>query len=369
MPVALQPQGDFLAALILQRPAEVLEGLDVGAIDGRDEVAHSDAGLHCRHAWLEHHHPRGRPQGVAGGDVDGLREPEEENEVEDEGKAEAGQRPRPDNDGAFPRRLGEKPARWVLLAALVAEVPGHLHVAAEWNPRHLVLGLAAGEGKNARPEPDGKARHLHIQRFGGEKVAQLVRKNEHAEQDDEVNRVLQEHVGTTVAAPAPADNARPLANLEGVPEEGHVHVQHRYVEEQCVNAVENAPMARDEKARVLGAGGALQHRLAEVSQRAEDSAGNAEHHAVQRREYREDEARDEEPTHRPEEASGKAFPRLVRAHRRVKLVPAEGPPDEVGTGVIGPGHHQRGDDPRQPVRAGAQRGQAGRAPSHRRDNR
>src|SRR5277367_6876009 len=134
--------------------------------------------------------------------------------------------------------------------------------------------------------------------------------------------------GATVAAPAPADNARPLAYLEGVPDEGDVHVQHRGVEEQCVNAVENAPMPRDEKARVLSAVGALQHRLAEVSQGAEDSAGNAKHHAVQGREHREDEARDEEPTHRPEETPGKAFPRLVRAHRRVELVPPEGAPDE-----------------------------------------
>src|SRR5690606_32650034 len=61
----------------------------------------------------------------------------------------------------------------------------HLDVAAEWQGRDDVLGLAALEPDHARAEPDREARYLDVRHLRGHEMAELVHEDEHAQYDNE----------------------------------------------------------------------------------------------------------------------------------------------------------------------------------------
>src|SRR5450432_957416 len=63
----------------------------------------------------------------------------------------------------------------------------------------------------------------------------------------------------------------------------------RGVEEQRLEPVEEAAVARQETARVLGAIGALDHRLGEVAERPQDGGSRADDHRAQERQRRQEE--------------------------------------------------------------------------------
>src|SRR5437773_11882443 len=61
-----------------------------------------------------------------------------------------------------------------------------------------------------------------------------------------------------------------------------IRVHHRRCEEQRIDAVEDAPVAGEERARVLGAGGPLEHRFGKVAGLGGDGHERTEKQRVER---------------------------------------------------------------------------------------
>lgn len=71
-----------------------------------------------------------------------------------------------------------------------------------------------------------------------------------------------------------------LAAQNGGVEEGGVEENDHHREEQAIHAVEDAAVARDERAAVLHLGHPLQQRLRQVAERGEDGDQDAQNHRV-----------------------------------------------------------------------------------------
>ena len=73
-----------------------------------------------------------------------------------------------------------------LAGALVLDrLACHFHEAAERDGADAVVGAAAGETEQSRPEPNRERQHPDANASGGEVVAQLVDENEHANDKSE----------------------------------------------------------------------------------------------------------------------------------------------------------------------------------------
>ena len=135
-----------------------------------------------------------------------------------------------------------------------------------------------------------------------------------------------------------------------VPDGGHEVRRRRGGEEQRVDPVEHAAVAAEQRARVLHAHVALEHRLEEVA----DRRGDREHHAEDDRLRRSSGSpacrarrrrRRSSPPCRTTNPSHVLPGEVLRRH----LVPAEQPPADVGERVAGPDREQHGERRQPPV--------------------
>src|SRR5690606_25200545 len=85
----------------------------------------------------------------------------------------------------------------------------HLHVAAEREPGDDVLGLTPAEAPQLGAETDGEAGHLDVHCLGRQEMAELVDKDQNADDDDEGDDRDQHRPATTSRAMA---RARPSAS-------------------------------------------------------------------------------------------------------------------------------------------------------------
>ncbi len=77
------------------------------------------------------------------------------------------------------------PGSSIGLLALGGILPGHLDVTAQGQQADLVIGVAALDAKEARPESDGKCLDANAAKLGNSKVAKFVHHHHHANQDNE----------------------------------------------------------------------------------------------------------------------------------------------------------------------------------------
>src|SRR6185436_10158548 len=93
---------------------------------------------------------------------------------------------------------------------------GHLHVAAERNPRDPVLGLPTRPGNHRTAEAEREAQHLNPHRLRDEEVPQLVHEDQHAEHDDE-RQQRQQHATSRASWRASASAASTLSSVSPAP--------------------------------------------------------------------------------------------------------------------------------------------------------
>src|SRR5216684_3877679 len=136
----------------------------------------------------------------------------------------------------------------------------------------------------------------------------------------------------------------------------------RGIENERIDAVENAPVAWDDAARVLHLVGALEHRLAQVANRSDDASEHADDQAVRYGQgVEKGRLRHEHAGDRTRHPAGETLPGLVWAHRGKELSLSKKTPDEIGRGVVAPGRDQSAKDPLQPIGAVPEPGKGGEA--------
>src|SRR5262249_52355641 len=119
-------------------------------------------------------------------------------------------------------------------------------------------------------------------------------------------------------------------------------------EEQAVEAVKDATVSGYNPARVLGAEGALEGRLAEVAERGEDRDGQRDTHRFPVSEGEEDGPADERDDDAAHETADRALDGLAGADGGQQLVTPPGAAREVPAGV---GAHRRVDGEEHPAPA------------------
>src|SRR6266568_9424963 len=144
----------------------------------------------------------------------------------------------------------------------------------------------------------------------------------------------------------PAEPARAVA-LEDVREVRRAHVDPGADEQERVDPVEQAAVARDDPRRVLHARAALEHRFGEIAERPEEGAAEADAGGRGRRQLAAEEqpARDERAGDAPHHPAGEPLPGLRGREALVHLVAPEEVAREVGEGVVRPGDDEREDHP------------------------
>ena len=94
------------------------------------------------------------------------------------------------DEDALPARLVLEVAR--VVRGLVGILAAHAHVAAERDPGHPVLGLAALEPPDPLAEAEREGEDAHAERLGDEVVTTLVHEDDDAEGDDEGDGIDEE---------------------------------------------------------------------------------------------------------------------------------------------------------------------------------
>src|SRR5215218_724519 len=240
--------GDPLVALVGQGGPQVVEAGDRAAGDGHDLVAGLEPALLGRalHPGRQGDGAVDRGRGLAGADADG----HQHHPGQQDGHDEVGDRPGGEHDGPLPGRLAAElplrrgglggggpgrrghpdapggglapgpPGRAVLLeevgVVLVRAHAGDLAEAPEGQGLDAVLGLAAAERPDGRPEAEEEALDLHPEELGGGEVPALVQEDgQHQSEDEECDaeqaghRVPREVIrSSTVYGPVHATTAR-----------------------------------------------------------------------------------------------------------------------------------------------------------------
>src|SRR6266850_225597 len=190
-PCAMSQRADgvaFAAALHLEPPRRRSIGLaelahhvaergDLGAVDRHHPVAGLQPRGGGRPAW-QHLHASGGEVDEAAGDVEAGDDDEGE-EVVDSGAGG-------DHEEAAPGRLVRVGARvgGVLGGRLVRREPGNFAIAAEGNGAQPIIGFAAPETSDARPEAERVRLHTHAEQAGEHQVACFVGSDEQPQADD-----------------------------------------------------------------------------------------------------------------------------------------------------------------------------------------
>ena len=130
-------------------------------------------------------------------------------------------------------------------------------------------------------------------------------------------------------------------------------IQGRHVEEQGVEPVQHAAVARNEVARVLGARAPLEERLAQVADLADGAQEDADGGRLRDRQPHERRARDRRHDGR-DQLRHPAFDRLARRHARRERTTAESPPHEVRRRLAAPRHPEREQRQHSPARQRAE---------------
>src|SRR5262245_10093619 len=116
-----------------------------------------------------------------GGNIGSLVEDKGE---QDDGEPDVHRRAHDEDLEPFPLRLREVLVR--LAGPLVVHrLAGHLDEAAEGDGADAVIRAAAGKPEQSRSKPNRERQHADANASGGEVMAQLVNKNEHADHKSE----------------------------------------------------------------------------------------------------------------------------------------------------------------------------------------
>ncbi len=155
------------------------------AFDGEHEIARLEARLLGRRSRLDHAHHRRHLTRVA------RREPGHEHDRhQDDGEDDVGGRAGEEDQDPLPTRPVEVLAG--VVAALAGVLPREVDVAAQRNPRHPVLGLAAAKREQLAPEAEREGEHPDAEALGHQVVAELVDEDDDAEREEEGERVAEE---------------------------------------------------------------------------------------------------------------------------------------------------------------------------------
>src|SRR6202022_5131859 len=111
----------------------------------------------------------------------------------------------------------------------------------------------------------------------------------------------------------------------GEMQKGHVIVHDHSHEQERINTVEDATVARDQMARILDAGGALDLRFDEVTDLSKDADEKAEDDVVRKADVQK-QADNAEKHRAREQLCHRSFYRLLGADARKELVPAKAHP-------------------------------------------
>src|SRR6266540_525073 len=118
--------------------------------------------------------------------------------------------------------------------------------------------------------------------------------------------------------------------------------------DQAVDAVEHAPVARQQGARILGPSGTFDRRFDEIAAETHrtderrDEQCRSRLDPGRRRDEQRDDRRGREPRERP-------FPRLPRAHARRDPAPADARADQVRRHIGGPRRNEREEQPHRKI--------------------
>ena len=172
---AADPEAQRVPERIGDHALQVLPVADLLAVDGLDAIAGHEAGLGRRQVG-QHRADDRRQQRALPGVV---------HEVDQQRQQQIERRPGDDDRVALPQWLvGQRALALAIdgrdrVAGILAQ---QAHVAAERHQRQAVLGLAARDAKQARPEADREAHHAHVEQLGEHEVPELVHQDQHAEQ-------------------------------------------------------------------------------------------------------------------------------------------------------------------------------------------
>ncbi len=177
--VALEDDLDGVAGLGLPHGRAEVAVLDLDPADRQDDVARLDArGLGA--AVL------GDAADLGTGTIDQLARRGEDAEQQHDGEQQVHQRSGGDHEHPPGIRLLPVGPRLVgrrhLVEVVHADDP---HERSERQQAHAVLGLAAVEAPQPRPEADEELRRLHARHPGGDEVAELVEEHRHEDPEGE----------------------------------------------------------------------------------------------------------------------------------------------------------------------------------------
>src|SRR5215470_1496575 len=139
------------------------------------------------------------------------------------------------------------------------------------------------------------------------------------------------------------------------PTVGDVVEQRGSVEEQTIDAIQDAAVPRNHLPCVLGADASLEGGLREIADLSQQAQENAHHEGVAKLETGEEPAAGRHRgEHRGDELGQRALDGLPRADRRRELVAADERSHDVGCRLPDPGDPDEEQDPVQAVRQRAQ---------------
>src|SRR3954452_25362608 len=138
--------------------------------------------------------------------------------------------------------------------------------------------------------------------------------------------------------------------LPGLLEETCTQPHKRCVEEESVDPVQQAPVSRQDVGAVLFVEGALEHRLAEVAEGAENAATCADDAGSPPRDGGQEERLDDQrPRDRGDEPAEETLPGLAGRNARIELAAPEAAAGEISACVVRPGARQAERDPAEPL--------------------
>ena len=336
------------------RPDHLLEGretVDRLAVDGDDAVAVPEACVGGRRVGL---HASDHREHL---DVRQHVEEEQDGHREDEVCRWSGYR---DGGLAMRRLLQEAPALVFRRQLFERVVPGELHVAAKGQEAQPVLGLSPLEAPQAGPESDGEADRLDPEPLAHQEVAELMDEDDDTDEDGESYdgrcEGLQKAHLTSLMCSGGFSSTSSLPWLEDTCTQPHK----RCVEEERVDPVEEAPVAREDLGAVLLVEGPLQHRFAQVAQGSQDAAPCPDGRRRRPRDGGQEEgAHDQRSRDGGDEPSDRSFPRLAGRNAGIELAAAQGPAREVRASVVGPRSRQAKRDPTQTLIRRTELGEGG----------
>src|SRR5712691_10380151 len=135
-------------------------------------------------------------------------------------------------------------------------------------------------------------------------------------------------------------------------ESRHVEVDEDRREENRIESIQDASMARDEVRRILHLGDSLHLRLDEVAHQRAEPDEDADDDGMERREREDPRDADQHDDHRRDHSRNRALDGLARAYRREEGVTADAAAHQQGGGVAGDDREDHEQRPYEPAGLG-----------------